>query len=251
MDLTPGRGVRAWTRTLRAQGIAALARKTNLTREPLSRIFLKGQGIEVGALNWPLPVPSGSRSLNVDAHPTETLRKWFPDILPPDFRVDVVAPIETLDGIADESQDYAVANHVIEHSEDPIRCFETLLRVLKPDGILFFALPDKRFTFDAKRPVTPWDHVLRDYREGPSWSRMDHFREHLRLVEGLTDDAEVERRALDIAENGGDLHYHVWTQTEILEMLVRMRLELGFPLEVEAVSKTGLELIGVVRKRSN
>ena len=39
------------TRHLRARGIAALARRTNLTRDPLAHIFLRGEGIEIGSLN--------------------------------------------------------------------------------------------------------------------------------------------------------------------------------------------------------
>ena len=34
-----------------------------------------------------------------------------------------------------------------------------------PGSILYLAVPDKRYTFDADRPVTPTDHVLRDYQE--------------------------------------------------------------------------------------
>ena len=117
---------RARTRLWRADGIAALSQRTNLTRDPLARIFLRGDGIEIGSLNWPLEVPRGARTTYVDVLPAETLRTLFPEHVGKTFRVDHVAPIETLAGIPDASQDYAIANHVIEHSQDPIRAFESL-----------------------------------------------------------------------------------------------------------------------------
>ena len=239
--------LKARSRRWRARSIALLARRTNLTRDPLAQIFLRGNGLEVGPLNWPLDVPKGSRSLYADALPLETLRAMYPESKDWNLRVDVVAPVETLAGIEDASQDYAIANHVIEHSEDPIQAIASLLRVLKPGGILFFALPDKRFTFDVERPVTPFEHILRDYREGPEWSRLDHYREFARLVEHVPED-EVEPRAQHMLRQSSNIHYHAWTQMEMLEAIVRLKVDLGFPIEVEAVSKTGIEAIFVLRK---
>ena len=240
--------LKARTRLWRGEGIAALASRTNLTRDPLARIFLRGEGIEVGALNWPLPLPRGARARHVDVAPAEVLAARFPEHAGSAFRVDHVAPVETLDGIADASQDFAVANHVLEHSEDPIRAFASLLRVLKPGGVLFFALPDGRVTFDRHRPNTPFEHLLRDYHEGPEWSRLDHYREFLRLVHGIEDDEEIERRAGEMAAARADLHFHVWDPFAMLEMIARLRGELGFPIELEAVSRTGIEAIFVLRK---
>ena len=49
-----------------------------------------------------------------------------------------------------------------------------MLRVLKSNGVLYLALPDKRFTFDQDRPVTPYEHLKRDYFESPGWSEESH-----------------------------------------------------------------------------
>lgn len=75
-----------------------------------------------------------------------------------------------------------IANHFLEHCENPIKAFLNMLRVLRPGGILFLAVPDKRHTFDRDRPVTPLAHLVRDYEEGPGWSRKGHFEEWVRLV---------------------------------------------------------------------
>ena len=62
---------------------------------------------------------------------------------------------ESLATIPDGSQDFVIADHFIEHCQDPISALTIHFRVLKTGGILYMAVPDKRFTFDKDRPVTP------------------------------------------------------------------------------------------------
>lgn len=199
----------------------------------------------MGALNWPLPLPKGARARCVDVAPGEVLALRHPEYGVAAFRVDHVASIETLDGIADVSLDFAIANHVIEHSQDPIRAFEALLRVLKPGGVLFFVLPDGRVTFDRDRPNTPFAHLRRDYEEGPEVSRAEHFREFAALVHGAEGE-EIGRKAAEA--EGADIHFHVWDAFAMMEMVARLRREMGFPIEIEAMSRTRIEAIFVLRK---
>ena len=51
-----------------------------------------------------------------------------------------------------------IANHFIEHAEDLVGTPGHFVRTLHPGGILFMALPDKRFTFDQKHPETSNEH---------------------------------------------------------------------------------------------
>jgi SAM-dependent methyltransferase len=237
---------REWTRVWRASLIARLAQGTNLTRGPLSFIFLKGSGIEIGAYNWPLMVPKGAQVVQVDREPVESFANRVPEGSQL-VKVDVFAMIEELTPFQDQSQDFVIANHVVEHSENPILAIESMLRVLKPGGILFLTLPDKRFTFDAERPRHDFEHVLRDYREGPTVSRTQHYREagqHYQDLEGEALEAWVSENEA----NGSDIHFHVWTQADMFEMLSRLQIELGFPFDLEATSKTGLEVIFVLKK---
>ncbi|HMS57189.1 MAG TPA: methyltransferase domain-containing protein [Fimbriimonadaceae bacterium] len=235
------------TRRWRGAWIARLAQRTNLTREPLSHIFIQGQGIEIGPLNWPQDVPAGVDVKIVDQMSRADLCLRFPEfaaIIPP---VDFVSKIDTLEAIKDASQDFVVANHVLEHSENPILAMSNMLRVLKPNGVLFLTLPDKRYTFDHLRPVTPLSHLIRDFDDGPDWSRLDHYREAGKFLKNLPDSA-LDAYAADLAAKGQDTHFHVWTQSEMFELLVYLQREQQLGFDIEAMSKTGLEVIFVLRK---
>ena len=89
---------------------------------------------------------------------------------------------ERLETFAEESVDFIVANHFMEHTQDPIRTIETHLSKLRPGGILFYAVPDKRYTFDFRRPRTTLEHLIADYERGPEASRWEHFLEWERTV---------------------------------------------------------------------
>jgi hypothetical protein len=121
---------------------------------------------------------------------------------------------------------------------------------LRPAGVLFLALPDKRLTFDIRRPVTPLEHLLRDYREGPAWSFHQHIREWVELVENQAGAAADARSQALIDEGVPSIHYHVWTHESLAEFFIGLRRDLHFPFEVEAVALNRLmgEAIAVLRK---
>src|SRR5204863_5418011 len=139
--------------------------------------------------------------------------------------VDVIDDGERLDSFADGSQDFVIANHFLEHSEDPVGALASMLRVLRVGGILYLAVPDKRFTFDSKRPATPLEHVLEDHRNGPEVSRRPHFEEWARLVDDVPE-PKVQAHVEDLLARDYSIHFHVWTQVDALELLIALQREL-------------------------
>jgi hypothetical protein len=110
------------------------------------------------------------------------------------------------------------------------------------------AIPDKRQTFDLPRPVTTMEHILRDHREGPAGSYMDHMRENVELVgkmSGEVAEAEIKR----LVDTQYSIHFHVWTHNELLEMFVDLRRDHGLPFDLEAAVQNGVESLCVLRKR--
>src|SRR5262245_32343269 len=190
-----------------------------LRRKTIAASYLRGEGLEIGALHNPLKVPPAARVRYVDRLRVEDLRREYPELEGKNLvPVDVLDDGETLANVPDATQDFVIANHFIEHCENPIGAVRNMLRVLKEGGILYLAVPDKRSTFDVDRPVTTIDHLMRDFQEGPGWSRRPHYEEWTRLVRKVPDGDRAERDVEDLMSKRASIHFHVWTQTEILEL---------------------------------
>jgi len=220
-------------------------------REVLAGQFLRGEGIEIGALHSPLLVPAGVKARYVDRSDLDGLRKHYGAVKNlPFVPVDVVDDGERLHKFAAGSQDFIIANHFLEHTQDPIGTLRRFIEVLRPGGVLFLALPDKRFTFDAERRVTPVEHMIRDHEEGPAWSSLDHLYEFSREVQRLDGDALEEHVRSMKAENYS-IHFHVWTHETFLRFLldVRDRYAIPFTLEANVLNRTRDETVVILRKR--
>ena len=217
-------------------------------RRQLSRRYLAGEGIEIGALHLPLALPAGARARYVDRMSVADLRRHYPEMA--GFRlldVDIIDNGETLATLADASVDFVIANHFIEHTEDPLRTIANHLRVIRPGGILFLAVPDKRHTFDIDREVTSLAHVIRDHEDGPAGSRPGHYEEWVRHVE-QTPEADVGSRAHELDASDYSIHFHAWTADAFLELLRYAQDHLGRPFSIEESVLTGHELVVVLRR---
>lgn len=212
----------------------------------MAALFIEGDGIEIGALHSPLAVAPTARVTYVDRLSVADLRLQYPELKDHALtEPDLVTDGERLDGIDDTSQDFVIASHFLEHCQDPIGAIASMLRVTKPGGIIFLGIPDKRYTFDRQRPLTTFAHLLRDHVEGAAISREAHFEEWATLAE---DENIRGRSARELMAIDYSIHFHVWTQAEMLEFFARLRMELQFPFDVEVVLKNGMELIVVLRK---
>jgi SAM-dependent methyltransferase len=218
-----------------------------LGRVDVARAYLRGRGLEIGALHRPLRLPAAARVTYVDRLSEDELRRQYPELADHTLvPVGVIDEAESLSSVPGGSQDFVVANHILEHCQDPIGTLKTFVRVLRPGGVLYLTVPDKRFTFDRDRPVTPLAHLLRDHEDGPEWSRRGHFEEFVRLALGVTDADAAERQVEELLAADYSIHYHVWTQCEFAELLAATAAEIGF--EIELFLKRKYEVIAVLRK---
>lgn len=214
----------------------------------LAKRFLRGEGLEIGALHLPLPMPRGARARYVDRMTKDDLIREYPELEGHDLMdVDVIDDGERLSTVPDESVDFVVANHFLEHTEDPIGTLAQHTRVLKPGGVLFLANPDPRETFDRDRPLTTIEHLARDHREGPGVSRQEHYDEWVRVVERAPE-PEVAARSAELRDASYSIHFHVWTPAVFAEMVRHGAREEGIPLELEALVPVRHEFITVLRK---
>jgi SAM-dependent methyltransferase len=215
--------------------------------------YLFGEGLEIGPLHLPLAIPTHAHARYVDRMTVEDLRREYSELADWNLtKVDIVDNGERLETIAAESQDFIIANHFLEHTENPIGTIQTHLGKLKPGGILFYAVPDKRFTFDYRRPVTPLEHMVADYEEGPERSRREHYEEWTRLVPGEVppdaSDEEATARARELDRDSYSIHMHVWTQAEFLALILDIRARTNGGFDIEVAARQGIEFMVVLRK---
>jgi SAM-dependent methyltransferase len=217
-------------------------------RSQIATRYLFGSGIEVGALHQPQWVPANVQVRYVDRMTVAELREQYPELANCNLvNVDIIDDGETLQSIADASIDFVIANHMIEHCQNPIGTIKQHLRVLKPGGILYMAVPDKRYTFDKQRPVTSLEHLIRDYTEGHDYSKLSHFEEWVRLAENIPEH-QVTARVQQLLEIDYSIHFHVWTQVEFLELLLYCRQKLSFNFDIELMQTNGIEFIVIMKK---
>ncbi len=241
-------GPRARNRVLRVLvrriGLVAPPEGYPEVRARLSRQFIRGQGLEIGGLNAPLPVPKADRVSYIDRWTIDELRSQYPELA--EIKIigpDILDDGETLSTIADGSVDFVIANHFLEHTQNVIQTIRNHLRVVRPAGVLFYAVPDKRFTFDHDRPVTPLEHFVRDYTDGPEWSYEAHIDEWVAVMH----EGSAEARAR-IVRDALSIHYHVWTAGDFLELITDCRRQLDVSFEIEAFERIGHEFIVVLSK---
>lgn len=194
-------------------------------RRALSYNWLRGSGIEIGALHNPLGIfPEHARVTYVDRLDEGALREHYPELaneaLVP---VGIIDDGEKLATVADDSQDFIIANHVIEHTEDPITSLDTWFRVVRPGGVVYLGVPDKRYTFDRERVNTPWTHLVADHQFGAAGTRRQHFEEWVRYVGRHSDPATVEVQVAQLMTQNYSIHYHVWDAESFSDFLVRYR----------------------------
>lgn len=217
-------------------------------RNRIIRQFIEtGAGIEIGALHHPAKLRKGVQVKYVDRISVEKLREQYPELNKMQLvEPDVIVDGETLESIESLTEDFVIGNHFLEHCQNPILAVENMLRVLKRKGILFVSIPDKRYTFDVNRLITPYEHLVRDYTMGPEVSRRQHFEEWVRLVNRATDESEVESKVKHLMEINYSIHFHVWTEAEMIELFLKQKSTHDF--EIELFSHNINEVIFVLRK---
>jgi SAM-dependent methyltransferase len=196
--------------------------------------YLRGSGIEVGALHNPLPVDKQLCEVKyVDRFTEEELRRIYPELADQKIvPVSIIGSAERLDALGDASQDFVIANHLIEHVEDPIGAIREWHRVLRPGGVLFLAVPHGPTTFDMDRRKTSIAHLLMDHLDRGASARFEHYKDWTERVDGVTGGANKSNRINELLAKSYPIHFHVWTESSFFRFwsFVRVLFRLRFKL---------------------
>ena len=134
-----------------------------------------------------------------------------------------------LEAIQSGSYDFVLSSHSLEHFANPLKAVQEWLRILKPGGIMLLVLPDKRFTFDNKRPVTKFEHIKQDFENDMQETDLTHLEEILNLHDyslspEIKDREFYRQRSLKNFENRC-LHHHVFDEALLREMFNYFKME--------------------------
>jgi hypothetical protein len=140
-----------------------------------------GRGLEIGAFDLPLVDPSEGECDFADWNTTEHLKEIARHAVGHHSEFVVPVQFNLLQGYdqVPEGYNWIAASHVIEHVPDLIGWLAKLHSKLKPGGVLFLVIPDKRYIFDMYRRESTLTEALAAYRSGlkhPSFAQVfDYF----------------------------------------------------------------------------
>ena len=197
------------------------AKEVEIARRTVSALFIHGNGIEAGAGARPFPIPATAKCFYGDIRDGEQLKAYFKA---DEVSIDGAIDAQTYVGIEDDSLDFVISAHVIEHLENPLGSIANGIRVLKPRGVHLLVVPDLRFTFDKHRQPTPLDHLIKDTADGGLRSRITDYIAFLRDVArpewgNQTLDEDLEKVATEMSERNQDIHFHAWTTETFRDLL--------------------------------
>ena len=137
--------------------------------------------------------------------------------------------VDRLSLLADESQDFVIASHVIEHLANPLAMLVDIHRVLRTDGLLILLVPDRHRTFDRERDPTPLEHLVDEYRRDVREVDDAHIIEYVIATTHTNpmqpaSDVTPELIALHRRRS---VHVHVWDVDEFQQVLDYLADELG------------------------
>jgi len=231
-----------------------LLQQPDAYRKEINRKFIRGTGVDIGALHRPFTSSGTCEIIKVDLYDREKLLTFYPE-LPADTITspNIVADGENLNTFRDGSLDFIIASHVVEHLRNPIGAISSWARTLRDGGHLILIVPHKNFTFDKDRPVTPVSHLIND-AEHPSKERdFSHYVEFIEIVHKKTGkDIGVEAQRL--LESGYSIHMHVFDDQAWYTLLSTVQGRFRVPLtivEARDLGKEQGEIMTVMKKQQN
>ena len=183
--------------------------------------------MEIGPGHVPFPVPDRITVRYIDRWEPSENSSLFPELgespgFPPP---DIVSDLDNhrLGGLGDESQDFVIASHVIEHLANPLAMLAEIHRVLRTGGLLILLVPDRHRTFDRNRNPTPLAHLVdeyeRDVREVDDADVTEYLIATRQVTEGVDpspDDLTADNIAIHRRRS---IHAHVWDEDEFQQVL--------------------------------
>ena len=128
---------------------------------------------------------------------------------------------------------------------------------MKPNSILYLAIPDKDYTFDKKRKLTTWEHLYQEYKQKTTILSDEHLKEFSFAASKTPRKLAIKhlfpwiRKKIYDHHRERSIHVHVWDQESFDYFLTRgiKKLNLSFEILDSVTSQqTNHESIYILKK---
>lgn len=195
--------------------------------------FIEGKiGLEMGGpssifkANHLIPVYDRAKAVDSSNFSDKTVwtKEREREVFGSSLRDTFVCDATDMSSLKDESYDFVLACHVMEHIANPLKALNQWKRLVKPGGAVLIVLPHKSRTFDIRRPFTTMQHLVDDFEKQTPETDLTHLDEVLKLHDWRRDlgggGAEQFRaRCLENIKNRC-IHHHVYSP-EVLAQCFR------------------------------
>jgi 2-polyprenyl-3-methyl-5-hydroxy-6-metoxy-1,4-benzoquinol methylase len=129
-----------------------------------------------------------------------------------------------------EGYDFVCSSHVIEHMANPLKALHEWMRVIKPGGIIYIGVPDKRHTFDHRRQRTSLAHLIDDYNKDVDQTDPTHVTEFMENWDESRDSCCNREQFLQHLRNNplSSVHHHVWITEDVREIFEYVGLKVVY-----------------------
>lgn len=127
------------------------------------------------------------------------------------------------------SYDFLLSSHSLEHIANPVKALKIWHTLLKPNGELVLVLPDKKNTYDIKRPYTSMEHLLNDFNQDVDEHDTTHFDEILSNHSGNSRKILIETIKNNYINRFA--HHHVFNFGTIEELLLYCGFDTAYQQE--------------------
>lgn len=191
---------------------------------------------ELHDLSFPRPPEWGGRCLQVRAK-FDGVRQLSHQF---------IGDAELEDALPGQRYRCVISSHVIEHLTNPLRTLRLWTRLLDEQGLMVHIIPHKENTFDTRRPVTRFEHLIADQNASVDHTDATHYDE----VRRLSTEQHSNQWFLDVPKHRG-MHQHVFDTKLCMEMFayLGMRILLCAPVLPHHVVVVARPQSGAIHKQ--
>ncbi|MDX2129837.1 MAG: methyltransferase domain-containing protein [Chloroherpetonaceae bacterium] len=143
-----------------------------------------------------------------------------------------ISEASDLTHISTQSYDFLISSNCLEHIANPIKALREWIRVVKPQGAILVAVPNKDYCFDHRRPVTSFHHLLQDEAANMPETDMTHLEEILSLHDLSRDPLAGDFASFKARSEANftyrGLHHHIFDMGLMKELFNYLQLRIVF-----------------------